>query len=82
VSARAPHHQYFGRPVFRCRWCKQRYERVDNLQAVLEHEQLVHGTAAEEEDDPAPRVRESALILGPDGNPALVADDGPAFERR
>jgi hypothetical protein len=55
-----------GMPVFRCRICGPRFERVNNLPAVLEHE-------AEKHAMPAPTVRESS-ILGPDGQPMLVQE--------
>ena len=68
AEPRAPHHMYYGRPVYRCRVCAQRYERVDNLTAVLEHEATAH-------PEPPVLVRESP-VLGPDGKPVLVAVSG------
>lgn len=68
---RAPHHTYYGRPVYRCRVCAQRYERVDNLAAVLRHEAEAHP-----EPPPPPVLVRESPILGPDGKPVLVATTG------
>lgn len=68
---RAPHHMYYGRPVYRCRVCAQRYERVDNLAAVLRHEAEAHP-----EPPPPPVLVRESPILGPDGKPVLVAMSG------
>lgn len=68
VAERAPDFLWYGRPVFRCRFCGRRYERVENLEAVLEHERDAHAQETRE-------LRESH-ILGTDGNPLLVAEEG------
>lgn len=57
---RKPDFYWNSRPVYRCRACA--YERVENLGAVLEHENT-HG----------PAIRPSR-ILGTDGEPLLVED--------
>ena len=66
--AREPDFLWGGRPVFRCRVCGSGYERVENLAAVLEHERAAH-------PEPAPVVRQSP-ILGPDGEPLVVVENG------
>ncbi len=71
AEPREPHHWYYGRPVYRCRVCAQRYERVDNLAAVLQHEAEAHP-----EPSPPPVLVRESPILGPDGNPVLVAVSG------
>lgn len=63
IPAREPDFHWNGRPVFRCKVCGSRYERVENLAAVLAHEAEAHG----------PTVRESR-ILGPDGQAVLIAE--------
>lgn len=65
TAQREPHHEHYGRPVYRCVECGDRYERVGNLAAVVRHEREAHGIGV------APG-RESAFILGPDGEPALT----------
>jgi hypothetical protein len=54
-------HQHAAGPVYRCDRC--RYERVNNPQAVTDHERVAHG--------PVVTSRES-VILGPDGKPVTV----------
>ena len=58
MSEREPDFVWGGRPVYRCRHC--RYERVDNLEAVLEHER-----AHESETRPS-------AIVGPSGEALLI----------
>jgi hypothetical protein len=77
VSDRAPVRLYFGKPVYRCRFC--RFERVERIAAVLEHEGTCHPGVEEAEPAP-PLLRESQFVLGPDGNPALLEER--AAERR
>jgi hypothetical protein len=62
-AERQPDFHWAGRPVYRCRICG-RYERVENLAAVEEHEAAAHG----------PVVRPSP-ILGEDGKPLLVVEE-------
>lgn len=61
TGERQPDFLWGGRPVFRCRQCL--YERVENLDAVLEHE-AGH--------QPASRP---SVIVGPGGEALQVADD-------
>ena len=62
---RAPTFYWGGRPVYRCtKGCN--YERMENLQAVLDHEVQAHPA-------PVPVVRESQ-ILGPQGQTILVEE--------
>jgi hypothetical protein len=63
---RTPDFTWGGRPVYRCQECGDRFERVDDLEAVLEHEAGAHAPVA-----PIPRV---SRILGSDGEPLLVTD--------
>jgi hypothetical protein len=68
VEAREPDFLWQGtRPVYRCRFCGDHFERVEDLDAVLKHEQEVHA----EKESP---VRTSR-ILGEDGNPLQVEED-------
>lgn len=60
---RRPDFYWAGRPVYRCRECGKRYERVENLAAVLEHETRDHGVPA--------RV---SPILGPSGEQLVVVE--------
>jgi hypothetical protein len=66
VSGREPDLHWKGRPVYRCRICGPRFERVGNLKAVLNHEAANHAPAP-------PRLRESP-ILGADGQPLVVKE--------
>ena len=66
VIAREPDFFWKKRPVFRCRVCGPRFERVVNLKAVLDHEAANHAPAP-------PRMRESP-ILGADGQPLVVKE--------
>lgn len=63
-AERQPDFLWSGRPVYRCQVCADRYERIDDLTAVLQHETEAH--------EVAPTVRESR-ILGADGHPIVVA---------
>jgi hypothetical protein len=63
---RAPDFTWNGRDVYRCRECGDRFERVDNLEAVLEHEAEAHA--------PAPPASRTSRILGSDGDPLQVTD--------
>jgi uncharacterized protein YbaR (Trm112 family) len=65
-AEREPDFYWSGHPVFRCRSCGRRYERVENLPAVLEHEAEAHPKIV--------AVRESR-ILGHDGKPLQVAEE-------
>lgn len=60
---RKPDFFWSGLPVFRCRLCRDQYERVNNLAAVLDHEATQHPTNA--------RV---SSVLGPGGQPLIVVD--------
>lgn len=62
-SERQPDFFWAGLPVYRCRLCGDRYERVSNLAAVLDHEATQHPTNA--------RVSQ---VLGPGGQPLIVVD--------
>lgn len=63
ATERLPDFQWSGRPVFRCSLgCGDRFERVDDVAAVLEHEATMHPT----------NINRESLILGPDGRPAQV----------
>ncbi len=64
ADERAPDFLWSGRPVYRCRVCGDRYERVENLAAVLEHEAEQHGSAIQ-----------PSRILGVDGKPLLVREE-------
>jgi hypothetical protein len=61
VATRAPDAMWNGLPVYRCSRCQ--YERVDNADAVTEHE-AGHG----------PYARPSS-ILGADGKPFEVEEE-------
>jgi len=63
AQGREPDFLWYGRPVFRCRECGDKYERVENLEAVLRHEEETHGVVAR----PSP-------ILGTDGKPLTVLE--------
>ena len=60
---REPDLLWSGRPVYRCQICGPRYERVENLASVLDHEREAHGLT----------IRPSR-ILGTDGEPLLVEE--------
>lgn len=62
VTGRAPDFHWYGRPVFRCRFCGEKYERVENLDSVLKHEEELHG------------VIRMSPILGADGKPLTVSE--------
>lgn len=65
--SRPPSYYWSGFPVFRCSKGKGcRFESVNNLDAVLDHETDQH-------PDPAPVVRESP-ILGPSGEALVVVE--------
>lgn len=57
-AERKPDFLWAGRPVYRCRVCR-RYERIENLAAVLEHESSHFAK------------RESSIV-GADGKPLIV----------
>lgn len=59
---RQPDFIWGGQPVFQCRFCGERYQRINDLAAVLNHEKTDHPTNS--------RVSE---VLGPDGRPLIVA---------
>jgi len=59
--ARQPDFMWSGLPVYRCGMCGDQYERVSNLQAVIEHEKTQHPTNAR-----------TTGVLGPDGRPLIV----------
>lgn len=64
AKGRKPDYQWLGKPVYRCHrkeGCQ--YERVENLEAVLRHE-----------EGHQPPVQESR-ILGADGKPLKVEGD-------
>ena len=61
---RPPAYVWGGRPVWRCRFCGERYSRVEDLDAVLRHEAEAHQET----------VRQSE-ILGPDGQPFHVEEN-------
>ena len=63
IDSRKPDYMWNGLPVYRCRWCGDKYERVDKLDAVEAHEKEQHG----------PYLRPSA-ILGADGEPLTVEE--------
>ena len=63
MSEREPDARWNGLPVYRCRICK-RYERVNHLADVLEHERAAHGIP----------LRQSQ-VLGPDGEPVLLEEE-------
>ena len=67
TEAREPAFYWSGLPVYRCRYCGDRFERVDNLKAVLDHEAALHPV----------RVRTSP-ILGPEGQAVEVIEDAVA----
>lgn len=58
---RQPDFMWSGLPVYRCGMCGDQYERVSNLQAVIEHEKTQHPTNAR-----------TTGVLGPDGRPLIV----------
>ena len=60
---REPDYLWSGQPVYRCSVCGDRYERVDDLESVLEHEAEAHPTFVR----PSP-------ILGTDGRALLVEE--------
>ena len=62
-EGRAPDFLWSGRPVYRCQVCGEKYERLENLDAVLRHEEEAHGAG----------IRVSA-ILGADGNPLTILE--------
>lgn len=62
MSGRKPNFFWSGRPVYRCQYCGDHYERVENPEAVIQHEAEMHGNT----------FRESP-ILAPGGEPAMVA---------
>jgi hypothetical protein len=66
VLEREPDFYWSGHPVFRCRFCGRKYERVANLPAVLGHEAEAHPKIV--------AVRESR-VLGHDGKPLQVAEE-------
>jgi hypothetical protein len=66
-AERAPDFVWAGRSVFRCRWCGDRFERVEDVASVIRHEQEVHEVNAA-----ASRV---SSILGPDGLPLVVSSE-------
>lgn len=61
---REPDYVWAGEPVFQCRTCKDRFERVGNLAEVLQHEAAAHTTT---------RV---SPILGPNGEQIVVVQEG------
>lgn len=63
---REPAFHWNGRPVYRCAVCGDRYERVGNLAAVLEHEAKEHA--------PRAPILRASRILGADGEPLMVTD--------
>jgi len=63
VEVREPDFLWSGRPVYRCRECGDKYERVENLVSVLKHEEERHGLL------PRP-----SSILGADGKPLTVLE--------
>lgn len=65
-AMREPDFLWGGRPVYRCRTCGDRFERLEDLPAVLQHEAEAHAA-------PAPIVRESP-ILGPGGETLMVEE--------
>ena len=65
-AERAPDFVWAGRPVFRCRWCGDRFERVEDVASVIRHEQEAHAQSG------VPRV---SPILGPDGLPLVVSSE-------
>lgn len=69
IETREPDFLWQGtRPVFRCRFCGDHFERVENLEAVLKHEREAHG----EKNVAAIRT---SRILGEDGNPLQVEEE-------
>ena len=64
TETREPAFYWSGRPVYRCRVCDDKYERVENLDSVLKHEAEQHGGS----------MRPSA-ILGADGKPMSVEEE-------
>lgn len=64
TEAREPAFYWSGLPVYRCRYCGDRFERVDNLKAVLDHEAALHPV----------RIRTSP-ILGPEGEAVEVIEE-------
>ncbi len=63
AEEREPDFLWYGRPVYRCQVCGDKFERVENLESVLKHEAEEHGGAVR----PSP-------ILGADGKPLLVEE--------
>jgi hypothetical protein len=67
IDAREPDFHWGGRPVYRCQLgCGDRFERVENLEAVLRHEEEAHASSRS--------VRMSS-ILGADGQPLQVVEE-------
>lgn len=66
VPARQPDFVWSGQPVYRChQGCGDRFERINDVAEVLEHERTMHPTNTN--DRPS-------LILGADGRPLKVSD--------
>jgi hypothetical protein len=62
---REPDFLWAGRPVFEChRGCGERYQRIENLEAVLEHERDRH-----------PTVERESPILDAGGLPVIVREN-------
>lgn len=62
AARREPDFLWNNRPVFRCRVCGPRFERIDGLDQVLAHE-ASHATS---------RV---SPIAGPNGEAVIVTED-------
>lgn len=60
---RKPDFFWAGQPVYQCRLCRDQYERVSNLAAVLDHEATQH-----------PKNARVSQVLGPGGQPLIVVD--------
>jgi hypothetical protein len=64
-TERQPDFIWSGQPVYECHLgCRDRFQRIGDLPAVLEHEKTAHPTNL--------RVTE---VLGPDGRPLIVRAD-------
>jgi hypothetical protein len=64
--ARQPDFVWGGRPVYRChQGCGDRFERIDDLAAVEDHERTFH---------PTNTSARPSLILGADGRPLTSSD--------
>jgi hypothetical protein len=61
---RQPDFIWGGQPVYECRFCRDRYQRIGDLASVVDHERTQHPTNL--------RVSE---VLGPDGRPLIVRAD-------